>query len=331
MAVTINASTSAGLINTADTSGILQLQTASTTAITIDASQAVTIQGLTIGRGAGAVATNTAVGASALNANTTGASGVAIGNGALQSNTTASNNTAVGYQAGYTNTTAGQSTYIGTAAGSLATGSGNTFVGCSSGETITTGSSNTILGRYNGNFGGLDIRTASNYIVLSDGAGTPLISTNSSSSVALKGAVPQTGTGITFPATQSASTNANTLDDYEEGTWTPTVVAITGTFTTVGSCSGKYVKIGQTVSVTYTVNVTTLGTGGAGFGVTNLPFTVGSATGDVAGYGVRANDGNQLVSIVSASSTRADTYLYTGGSPLVAGVNYRMCITYFTT
>ena len=29
------------------------------------------------------------------------------------------------------------------------------------------------------------------------------------------------GAGITFPATQSASTDANTLDDYEEGTWTP--------------------------------------------------------------------------------------------------------------
>jgi hypothetical protein len=39
MAVTINASTSAGLISTADTSGILQLQTASTTAVTVDASQ----------------------------------------------------------------------------------------------------------------------------------------------------------------------------------------------------------------------------------------------------------------------------------------------------
>jgi hypothetical protein len=31
------------------------------------------------------------------------------------------------------------------------------------------------------------------------------------------------GSGISFPATQSASTNANTLDDYEEGTWTPTI------------------------------------------------------------------------------------------------------------
>ena len=43
MTTTINASTSAGLVNTADTSGILQLQTANTTAVTIDASQNVGI------------------------------------------------------------------------------------------------------------------------------------------------------------------------------------------------------------------------------------------------------------------------------------------------
>lgn len=43
MTTTINASTSSGLVNTADTSGILQLQTASTAAVTIDASQNVGI------------------------------------------------------------------------------------------------------------------------------------------------------------------------------------------------------------------------------------------------------------------------------------------------
>ena len=43
MAVTINASTSAGLVQTADTSGVLQLQTANTTAVTVDASQRVGI------------------------------------------------------------------------------------------------------------------------------------------------------------------------------------------------------------------------------------------------------------------------------------------------
>ena len=43
MTTTINASTSAGLVNTADTSGVLQLQTNSTTAVTIDTSQQVGI------------------------------------------------------------------------------------------------------------------------------------------------------------------------------------------------------------------------------------------------------------------------------------------------
>ena len=46
MASIINASTTAGLVNTADTSGILQLQTANTTAVTVDASQNVTFAGV---------------------------------------------------------------------------------------------------------------------------------------------------------------------------------------------------------------------------------------------------------------------------------------------
>jgi hypothetical protein len=57
-----------------------------------------------------------------------------------------------------------------------------------------------------------------------------------------------TVSGITFPATQSASADANTLDDYEEGTYTPTsdaaVNATSVTFTT-----GRYVKIGRLVTV----------------------------------------------------------------------------------
>ena len=58
-------------------------------------------------------------------------------------------------------------------------------------------------------------------------------------------ATPSTsGAGITFPATQSASSDANTLDDYEEGTWTPTVNS--GTIT-VGN--NAYIKVGRLVTV----------------------------------------------------------------------------------
>lgn len=183
-----------------------------------------TVQGLTVGRGAGAVSTNTAVGASALAANTSGGNNTAVGGSAMFSNTTAQSNTAVGYQAGYSNTTGGVLTAIGdqalkanttgaqnTAVGAAslysnttgsnnvavgrsalfsnttadnstaighqalqnATGTSNTAIGREAGSQITSGTKNSILGSYNGNQGGLDIRTASNYIVLSDGDGNP--------------------------------------------------------------------------------------------------------------------------------------------------------------
>jgi len=144
-------------------------------------------------------ADNTAIGGyQALIQNTTGSYNVAVGRGALQANTTASNNTAVGYQALYSNTTASNSTAVGSntldavttgnnnvavgnsAGGAVTTGTDNTMMGVSCGELVTTGSKNTIIGRYNGNQGGLDIRTSSNNIVLSDGDGNPRVVVNSS-------------------------------------------------------------------------------------------------------------------------------------------------------
>jgi hypothetical protein len=133
---------------------------------------------------------NTASGYQAMVLNTTGGQNVANGYQALFSNTTASSNTAVGYQAGYTTTTGTQNTYLGESAGYSnstsgqntllgeysgygVTGGVNTFVGRAAGYLVTTGSKNSILGSYSGNQGGLDIRTASNYIVLSDGDGNP--------------------------------------------------------------------------------------------------------------------------------------------------------------
>ena len=119
---------------------------------------------------------------------TTGANNTAIGSESLRSNTTASNNTAVGYQAGYNGTTSAANTLIGKQAGYyLTTANGNTFIGCNSGEDITTGQNNTVIGRYQGNQGGLDIRTSSNNIVLSDGDGNISFYKNSTGHVFLSG------------------------------------------------------------------------------------------------------------------------------------------------
>jgi hypothetical protein len=117
---------------------------------------------------------NSSFGESALRLNTTGASNTAFGSTALYNNTTASDNTAVGYQAGAAFTTGGRNTIVGFFAGSQATtGTFNNFFGTQAGQAVTTGAKNTIVGSYSGNQGGLDIRTASNRIVLSDGDGNP--------------------------------------------------------------------------------------------------------------------------------------------------------------
>lgn len=81
---------------------------------------------------------------------------------------------------------------------------------------------------------------------------------------------------IKFPASQNASTDPNTLDDYEEGTSTPTPTANSGSFTSA-SCSLRYTKIGNQVTVSGTLTVTTLGTA-AGFFNVPAPFTNGPAT-----------------------------------------------------
>lgn len=89
------------------------------------------------------------------------------------------------------------------------------------------------------------------------------------------GGVIQVSNGITFPATQSASSDANTLDDYEEGTWTPVIDSDTpgtGRVTTVSSAN--YTKIGNMVYVQCYITLTTLGSGGgASLVLRGLPFT----------------------------------------------------------
>jgi hypothetical protein len=122
---------------------------------------------------------NTALGHTASYSNTTGSNNVSVGRDALYSNTTASNNTAVGYKAGYALTTGGNNVLmgyyggIGAAGEALTTATANTFIGPSAGYLVTTGSKNTFLGAFSGNSGSLDLRTTSNYIVLSDGDGNP--------------------------------------------------------------------------------------------------------------------------------------------------------------
>jgi hypothetical protein len=96
-------------------------------------------------------------------------------------------------------------------------------------------------------------------------------------SLSVGNATPTTsGSGITFPATQSASSDANTLDDYEEGTWSPTITPQSGTFTTVSMNSGVYTKIGNVVTCSGTIEITTAGSASGSINVT-FPFSASAA------------------------------------------------------
>ncbi len=100
---------------------------------------------------------------------------------------------------------------------------------------------------------------------------TPIVATT----MGVGGATPSTsGSGITFPATQSASTDANTLDDYEEGTWTPTLTFGGGSAgQTYSVRTGSYTKIGRTVYASGRIILTNKGSSTGSANITGLPFT----------------------------------------------------------
>lgn len=88
-------------------------------------------------------------------------------------------------------------------------------------------------------------------------------------------------TSIKFPASQTASSDVNTLDDYEEGTWTPLIGGTTGQSGQAYSVqSGTYVKVGSKVTASCTVTLSTLGTVTGNVAIKGLPFQVGPNTGD---------------------------------------------------
>jgi hypothetical protein len=226
MASIINAATSGGLVTSADTSGVLQLQTASTTAVTVDASQNV---------GIGTTSPKEKI----------DSRGAAVFSG---DNTTGTN-------------------AFGTAEGILlSTGSGVARV-----TAISNGANNVNLA----------LRS------LSNGGATDAITLTPSGAVALSGAVTNAGgVGITFPTSQFASSNANTLDDYEEGTFTPTVIGTSTAGTaTYSSQVGRYTKIGNRVLFNIRVSYSS-GTGAGLLRISGLPFAATSASGANAAVSV---------------------------------------------
>jgi len=144
-------------------------------------------------------------------------------------------------------------------------------------------------------------------------------------SVALQGASTATGTGITFPATQSASSDANTLDDYEEGAWTPSVGG-TATYTTQ---EGYYVKVGQLVYLQCKIQILLLGTGSTTT-ISGMPFTSFASSFTSAGTGgvnYFASLASSVTTLVAGTGASSSSIVF--GSLTAAGTSMTAVTTVF--
>jgi hypothetical protein len=173
-------------------------------ALSLTSTNDASINGLTVGKGASSVATNTAVGTEAAFSNTTAPKSTYVGYQAGYSNASGDNLTVLGYRAGFLNSTgihnvcvgtsdgsfgyaAGYSTTSGAynvsvgngAAGANSIGSNNTCIGYQAGVRLTTGNSNTLIGGYQG------AAAMAGQVTLSDGSGNKRIDIDSSGIVTM--------------------------------------------------------------------------------------------------------------------------------------------------
>jgi len=278
MPSSINASTTAGLVNTADTSGVLQLQTAGVTAISIDASQAVSFTN------SPTVTGGTANGVAYLNGSkvlTTGSALVFDGtNSRLSINQSSS---IFGAQLEVTASTGGQAVGI---HGRSADGLANIVFGANGAGTeyARIQSDNTSSLQFGaGSTGATKMTLTSNGVLALSGASTSA-----------------TGVGITFPATQSASSDANTLDDYEEGTITGLTDG-SGAGLSITFNNAKYTKIGRLVYVSISTIVYPTTSSTAPAIIAGLPFTNTAA--DVASSALVTNSASANRALVVSNST----------------------------
>ena len=116
---------------------------------------------------------------------------------------------------------------------------------------------------------------------------------------------------VTFPAVQISSTDVNTLDDYEEGTWVPTDTS--GASLSFTGVHGAYTKIGRMVYAQFSVTYPTTANGSI-VRIGNLPFASGPGFG---GFALRFTDSNQSLSFTMNASGTEIIGLNTAGTLIV--------------
>lgn len=131
---------------------------------------------------------------------------------------------------------------------------------------------------------------------------------------------------LKFPATQNPSADVNTLDDYEEGTWSPAITSQTGAITSY-TASGSYTKIGRVVVCQISISITNAGTGAGAVQVSNLPFSMTNSFAN--GSGRENASTGKMLNLWGVSTTVFNMANYDNTTTIATGASLVGTFTYF--
>ena len=213
--------------------------------------------------------------------------------------------------------------------------------------TVTTSGSLTLGGTLSGT-ASLNINGTVGATTATTGAFTTITASSTikgNSTIGVGNATPSaSGAGVTFPATQSASSDVNTFDDYEEGTFTPTITMSTSGTATIdsGANTWSYTKVGRLVTITGWSSISSVSSPIGYMQINNLPFS--SAAGSefsarAAGSVVLQDAGAGMIGVavvtIAASSSTLNIRKTTAGvvadfaaGDLITSTNFYVGITY---
>ena len=133
--------------------------------------------------------------------------------------------------------------------------------------------------------------------------------------------------GVNFTAnTPAAGMTSQLLNWYEEGSYTPTVTAASGSITSY-TATAAYTRIGRQIAVVANVTITNAGTGAGSLNI-SLPFTA-SGSFAFSGAGRENVSGVMLQVNVSAAGTVMNVWTYTNATAIATSAQFRATVTYF--
>lgn len=239
----------------------------------------------------------------------------------------------------------------------------NVLIGSAAGDAITTGDQCIVIGS------GADVAAATNansivigHNAVGNGSNTTTIGNSSTTGTFIPAGnltltngnfiLGTSGKGIDFSATANSSgtMTSELLSDYEEGTWTPTYVPQTGSYTTLtmDTLSATYTKVGRQVTVRAYIKTDVADTGGntSALLISGLPFAGAAGVASLSAGAVFArnfagdaprciivNDANTTTLVATKTATSTSGYVNAIGSDLQNSPDSNELIfscTYFT-